>query len=241
MGGGDPAPRLQVEPAFRGSRRARVEPRNVIPLRAAEEEREPDRDLQAVPLGRGQRPGRVAGVPVRDRQVPSPARLGVGEEQVARPAGAHQRGLFHVGDVAVIGRDRCGAELAGFLGPRPIARLGLGGRGGREGRASGRGGGWCRGGGARGRRWGGRIGRAWLSRRGLYEPAQACAAARLRASGTTCLRASGTTCLRASGTTAHERAVSGTATRTPWLSVSSGSGSRCRAGSSRPWPARRTS
>jgi len=61
-----------------------------------------------------------------------------------------------------------------------------------------------------------------------------CAAARLRASGTAAR-------LRAPGTTGHELAVSGTATRTPWLSAMSGSGSRCRAGSSRPRPARRTS
>src|SRR5215469_5875183 len=106
VGPGDPVPRAQVEPALGGARRARVEPGHLAGLRAAQEERQPDRDLELVPVGLGHRVSGVAQVAVRYRAVPAAAGPGVLEEQVARAARAQQRGLLEIRYVAVAGRDR---------------------------------------------------------------------------------------------------------------------------------------
>src|SRR5712691_8471040 len=189
---GQPVPCLQVERALGGAGRARVKSADLLPLRAAQEERQPDRYLELIPLGDGKLPGRVVQVAVGHRAVPAPAGPGVREEQVARPAGADERRGLQVSDVAVPGRDIRRAQLA--LLPRRDAARG------------------------RSRRRGPPLLGA------LDETAQSGAAAHVRAA-----------CAGA------RRAACGSATRTPRLSASSGSGSRCAAGSSRPFPASRTS
>ena len=70
-----------------------------------EEERQADRDLQRVPLGRAQREVGEREVAVGHRAV---AQLGVlgGEQQVAAAAGAHQRAALEVDHVGVLVADR---------------------------------------------------------------------------------------------------------------------------------------
>ena len=183
-------PRRQVEPALGGARRARVEADHLARRRTVQEERQPDRDVEHVPLGG--RIGRAGshGVPVGHRAVPAPAGLAVREQQIARAAGAQQAGLLQVRHVTVLGRDLGRAQLALLLGLRAAAAAS-----GRPRRRPRRG---PRPGCAAGARWprGGSAGRVG------HEPAQARGPA-------------------------HDGTAAGTATRTPWLSVSSGSGSRC--------------
>src|SRR6266568_4984673 len=112
---GQPVPGLQVERALGGAGRARVERADLASLRAAQEEGQPDRDLELIPLDDGQLPGRVVQVAVRNRAVSAAARLRVGEEQVTGPAGAAESGLLEVSDMAVPGRDLRRAQLALFL------------------------------------------------------------------------------------------------------------------------------
>ena len=137
MGSGEPVPGLQVEPALGGPGRARIEPGHLAPHRAVQEERQPHRDLEVVPLGGRQRAGRVGQIPVGHGPVSAASRLLLGEQQVARAAGAQQRGLLEVGHVAVLGRDRRGAHLAllrgggGGIGLAGLRQAGL-----RQGRAA---------------------------------------------------------------------------------------------------------
>ena len=157
----------KVETALRGPGRARVEPGDLAaPADCAEEERQPDRDLQRVPLGRGHRPGRVAAGTGRAPRGTGPGRPAMGEQQVARAAGADQRGPLEVRHVAVLGRDLGRAHLA-----LPRARAAAAGPGHRPGQP-----------GRPGRPAGGGAGRRGCGG-ARHEPAQAGTAARLRASG----------------------------------------------------------
>ena len=203
---GEQVPGGQVQGALGGPRRGRVERVRLAAARAAQEEGQADRDLEAVPLRGGQFPGRVGQVAVRHPAIPPAARLGVSEQQVAGTAGAAEAGVVQVRYMAVLGRryPRRTSRSAPAAGHRPAAaRPGPGwARIPRTGPA-----GW---------ETGGRSGRGRGGRGPGNEPAQA-------------------------GAAAHARIVSGSATRTPWLSASSGSGSRCRAASpSRDLPASRT-
>src|SRR5690242_4784754 len=117
--GSEPVPGFQVELALGHPARARVARHHPAQGRVEEEERHRDRDLQLVPVGAGQRPGRVVADPLGHRLVPAPGRALVGEQQVARPAGAGDRALVHVDQVPVPAvQDRL-AHLAPF-GPRRV-------------------------------------------------------------------------------------------------------------------------
>src|SRR5215468_1007221 len=235
MTGREPVPGGQVKPALGRARRARVEPGHLVRARAAQKECHPDGDLQFLPLGRRHGPVRIVEIAVGHGPVPAAPGLGVSEQQVTGAAGTQQARMVEVRDVPVLGRDLCGAQLALFHGltadpgaaPHQLragaaclaarceaARL-LCPRSslvlGRSRRA--RHGLW-RGGRRRARRglWG------WGGRT-RNEPAQARRACRA----------------------GHDGTAAGTATRTPRLSASSGSGSRCPARPSSGAPARQTS
>src|SRR5215469_7987101 len=59
MSGHEAVPRRQIEPAFGGTGRARVEPGHLTGVRTAQEKGEPDGDLQVLPLRGRHGPGRV--------------------------------------------------------------------------------------------------------------------------------------------------------------------------------------
>src|SRR6266487_767976 len=121
--GGEPVPGLQVELALGHPARARVARHHPAQRRVEEEERHRDRDLQLVPVGAGQRPGRVVADPLGHRLIPAPGRSFVGEQQVARPAGAGDRALVHVDQVPVPAvQDRL-AHLAPFGTRRVLPAL----------------------------------------------------------------------------------------------------------------------
>src|SRR5690349_8939198 len=121
--GSEPVPGFQVELALGHPARARVARHHPAQGRVEEEERHRDRDLQLVPVGAGQRPGRVVTDPLGHRLVPAPRRSLVGEQQVARPAGAGDRALVHVDQVPVPAVQNRLAHLAPFGTRRVVLAL----------------------------------------------------------------------------------------------------------------------
>ncbi len=105
----------QIQLRFGGARRAGIERHRAVQRRVAEEERQPDRDLQCLPLPpveRELRERRDSGRGPRG----SAARRGVGEQQIAAPADAHQLPAFDIHHVLVLVGDRFRAHLAAFAG-----------------------------------------------------------------------------------------------------------------------------
>src|SRR5215469_8498669 len=203
MRGREPVPRGQVKPALGRARRARVERGHLTRVRTVQEEGQPDGDLQFLPLGRRHRPARILEIAVGHGPVPAAPGLGVGEQQVAGAASALQARMLEISDVPVGRRDLDRAELT-FLdglraGPGAAPPQLSAGASDLSARS------WAFRPVPSKYRLAGRRrcrGRRGARGRARYEPAQP----------------------HGPG---HDATAAGTATRTPWLSASNGSGSRC--------------
>ena len=122
IGGHDVGPGAQPQLGLGHPGGTRIEGTHPPGHRAGEEERQPDRDVEGVPAGRGQREVGEGQIAIGHRPVAQVRSLG-GEQQPAAPAGAHQPPALDVDDVRMVVADRFGAHVAG-LAVRGTAAVG---------------------------------------------------------------------------------------------------------------------